>query len=149
MEGKDVILKVIRDEVTKEDIDNFSWSKDYVYSILIGRREKLDVLLKCSEIAISNMYEKIALLQNFKLELEGNEIVKFAKMSFQQQMVILSKMKTAKEINEFKKELNSYGLLDLLNEDIKPYFNNLTKKRIEEIRNVVKLSVYLEKNERK
>lgn len=145
MEGKDVILKVIRDEVTKEDIDNFSWSKDYIISILYGRREKLDVLLKCSEIAISNMYKKIVILQKFKLELEGNEFVKFSQMSFQEQMESLSKMKTAKEINEFKKGLIRHELLDGLNEEIKPYFNNLTKKRLNEIR----LFLYLEKNERK
>ena len=145
MGNKEEVLKAIRENLTEEDLTKLGYSKHYIYSILIGRREKLNVLLKCSEIAVKNMYAKIVLLQNFKLELEGNELVKFSKMSFQEQMESLSKMKTAKEINEFKKGLISHELLDGLNEEIKPYFNNLTKKRLNEIR----LFLYLRKNERK
>jgi hypothetical protein len=145
MGNKEEVLKAIRENLTEEDLTKLGYSKHYIYSILIGRREKLNVLLECSEIAVKNMYAKIVLLQNFKLELEGNELVKFSKMSFQEQMESLSKMKTAKEINEFKKGLISHELLDGLNEEIKPYFNNLTKKRLNEIR----LFLYLRKNERK
>lgn len=145
MKNKEEILKAIRENLTEEDMTKLGYSKHYIYSILIGRREKLNVLLECSEIAIKNMYAKIVLLNDFNKEMEGNEFIKFSKMSFHEQLTILSKMNTAKEINEFKKELIRLKLLDKLNEDIKPFFNDLTKTRIKDIR----LLLYLRNNERK
>lgn len=134
MENKEEILKAIRENLTEEDMTKLGYSKHYIYSILIGRREKLNVLLECSEIAVKNMYAKIVLLNDFNLEMEGNEITKFAKMTYQDQLNVICKMKNLKQINSLKKDLVKLGMFEKLSEEAKALFYNLTIHKLNELR---------------
>lgn len=134
MENKEEILKAIRENLTEEDMTKLGYSKHYIYSILIGRREKLNVLLECSEIAVKNMYAKIVLLNEFNKEMEGNEITKFAKMTYQDQLNVICKMKNLKQINSLKKDLVKLGMFEKLSEEAKALFYNLTIHKLNELR---------------
>lgn len=134
MENKEEILKAIRENLTEEDLTKLGYSKHYIYSILIGRREKLNVLLECSEIAVKNMYAKIVLLNDFNKEMEGNEITKFAKMTYQDQLNVICKMKNLKQINSLKKDLVKLGVFEKLSEEAKALFYNLTIHKLNELR---------------
>lgn len=134
MENKEEILKAIRENLTEEDMTKLGYSKHYIYSILIGRREKLNVLLECSEIAVKNMYAKIVLLNDFNKEMEGNEITKFAKMTYQDQLNVICKMKNLKQINSLKKDLVKLGVFEKLSEEAKALFYNLTITKLNELR---------------
>lgn len=134
MENKEEILKAIRENLTEEDMTKLGYSKHYIYSILIGRREKLNVLLECSEIAVKNMYAKIVLLNDFNKEMEGNEITKFAKMTYQDQLNVICKMKNLKQINSLKKDLVKLGVFEKLSEEAKALFYNLTIPKLNELR---------------
>lgn len=141
MKNKEEILKAIRENLTEEDMTKLGYSKHYIYSILIGRREKLNVLLECSEIAVKNMYAKIVLLNDFNKEMEGNEITKFAKMTYQDQLNVICKMKNLKQINSLKKDLVKLGVFEKLSEEAKALFYNLTIPKL----NDLKLRRYLNK----
>lgn len=134
MENKEEVLKAIRENLTEEDMTKLGYSKHYIYSILIGRREKLNVLLECSQIAVKNMYAKIVLLNDFNLEMEGNEITKFAKMTYQDQLNVICKMKNLKQINSLKKDLVKLGVFEKLSEEAKALFYNLTIPKLNELR---------------
>lgn len=134
MENKEEVLKAIRENLTEEDMTKLGYSKHYIYSILIGRREKLNVLLECSEIAVKNMYAKIVLLNDFNKEMEGNEITKFAKMTYQDQLNVICKMKNLKQINSLKKDLVKLGVFEKLSEEAKALFYNLTITKLNELR---------------
>lgn len=134
MKNKEEILKAIRENLTEEDMTKLGYSKHYIYSILIGRREKLNVLLECSEIAVKNMYAKIVLLNDFNKEMEGNEITKFAKMTYQDQLNVICKMKNLKQINSLKKDLVKLGVFEKLSEEAKALFYNLTIHKLNELR---------------
>lgn len=134
MENKEEILKAIRENLTEEEMTKLGYSKHYIYSILIGRREKLNVLLECSEIAVKNMYAKIVLLNDFNKEMEGNEITKFAKMTYQDQLNVICKMKNLKQINSLKKDLVKLGVFEKLSEEAKALFYNLTIHKLNELR---------------
>lgn len=134
MENKEEILKAIRENLTEEDLTKLGYSKHYIYSILIGRREKLNVLLECSQIAVKNMYAKIVLLNDFNEEMEGNEITKFAKMTYENQLNVICKMKNLKQINNMKKDLVKLGMFEKLSEEAKALFYNLTIPKLNELR---------------
>ena len=134
MGNKEEVLKSIRENLTDEDLTTLGYSKHYIYSILIGRREKLSVLLECSQIAIKNMYAKIVLLNDFNLEIEGNEISKFVKMTYHDQLNVICKMKNLKEINSLKKDLIKLGMFEKLSEEGKGLFYNLTIPKLKELR---------------
>lgn len=134
MENKEEILKAIRENLTEEEMTKLGYSKHYIYSILIGRREKLNVLLECSEIAVKNMYAKIVLLNDFNKEMEGNEITKFAKMTYQDQLNVICKMKNLKQINSLKKDLVKLGVFEKLSEEAKALFYKLTIHKLNELR---------------
>jgi hypothetical protein len=134
MGNKEEVLKAIRENLTEEDLTKLGYSKHYIYSILIGRREKLNVLLECSEIAVKNMYAKIVLLNDFNLEMEGNEITKFAKMTYHDQLNVICKMKNLKQINSLKKDLVKLGVFEKLSEEAKALFYNLTIPKLNELR---------------
>lgn len=134
MGSDEEILKAIRENLTEEDLTKLGYSKHYIYSILIGRRQKLNVLIECSQIAIRNMYAKIVLINDFNLELEGNEIAKFAKMTYEDQLNVICKMKNLQQINELKKDLVKLGVFENLSEEARALFYNLTIPKLNELR---------------
>ena len=134
MENQKDKFKVVRELLTNEDFKNMKYSKEYVYSVLIGRRVKNEIVNKSIDIAIGNLYKKLVQLQSLKNEFSLGFEMEFIQMSEKDQIECLCNYKNLKEIQELKIQLIKLELFEKLSDGCKAFLIDLHKNKLKLLR---------------
>ena len=134
MENQKDKFKVVRELLTDEDFKNMKYSKEYVYSVLIGRRVKNEIVNKSIDIAIGNLYKKLVQLQSLKNEFSLGFEMEFIQMSEKEQIEYLCVCANLKQIQELKIQLIKLELFEELGDGCKAFLSDLHKNKLKLLR---------------
>ena len=134
MENQKDKYKVVRELINDSDLKNIKYSKEYVYSVLIGRRTKNEIVNQCVDIAIGNLYKKLVQLQSLKNEFSLGSEMEFIQMSEKDQIDFLCRCPNLKEIQELKIQLIKLELFEKLGDGCKAFLNDLHKNKLKLLR---------------
>jgi hypothetical protein len=134
MENQKDKFKVVRELLTDSDFKNMKYSKEYVYSVLIGRRVKNEIVNQSIDIAIGNLYKKLVQLQSLKNEFSLGFEMEFIQMSEKEQIEYLCSCANLKQIQELKIQLIKLELFEQLGNGCKAFLNDLHKNKLKLLR---------------